>query len=112
MTVEIQNLYQRPSGAQLEDYRKTFHATPSWETMEGIIVTRTENRERRKNNFKKYRQAIREYYEAWFNVVTGKGYRRLNRWNQEYINDEHENQLKEMNPILNMVRSALVPPEI
>jgi len=108
---DIPQGYQRPAGEDLTEWRRKSFAHPSWETMYGILDIRTSHSERQHGLFEKHEALLKEYYEAWFRVVTGKGYRVLARFNEQNFTDENLSQISKLSSHLNIIRSALVKPE-
>lgn len=113
MSVEngIPQGYQRPTGEDLMEWRRKSLAHPSWETMYGILDIRTSHNERQHGLLEKHEALLKEYYEAWFRVVTGRGYRALARFNEQNLTDENLPQISRLSSHLNIIRSALVRPE-
>lgn len=113
MSVEkgIPQEYQKPTGEDLMEWRRKSFAHPSWETMHGILDIRTSHSERQHRLLEKHGNLLKEYYEAWLRVVTGRGYRALARFNEQNLTDENLPQISKLSSHLNIIRSALVRPE-
>lgn len=113
MSVELgihSNRYLRATGEELEEYRRRIRAHSSWETMYKILDVRTSSNERQHSLLDVNKALLKDYYEAWFRVVTGRGYRTLAKFNEQNFTDENLARMRKLNPHLNMIRSALVRP--
>ena len=103
--------YLRASGEDLMEFRRKIFAHPSWETMYGILDIRTNHSKRQHGLLEENEALLKKYYEAWFRVVTGGGYRALARFNKENFTDERTTRMARLSPHLNIIRSALVRPQ-
>ncbi len=91
-------------------------ALPSWEEMSGIFkYTMYNNNHEQYTLYLKHRGVIREFYEAMYDMATGKGTKKRNEFTKNYTQDPESEKynpdlIDRLSPHLRLVRDKLIKP--